>query len=292
MLKYYFKIVQFYETLINLVIVFILNIKYIHSKTIYPKRKYDSIQILGNGPSLINDLPKILATRKNCSIMVVNSFASSKLFEKIKPEYYIVVDPAFFSIPKNERIKKVQNSFHDSIVKKTSWNLNLLIPTTAKNSSFIEEIVSSNSFIKITYFKHIPIIGGVKRLNNFLFTFDLATPFYMNILIAAIFNSLKMRYNKIVVWGADHSWHEDYVLGADNYIYRSDKHFYSKDPKGNLIVLTKADGSPQRVHEEFYNMHAVFKTYHSIQNFSKKIGSKIINSSSKTWIDAFQRIEK
>jgi hypothetical protein len=124
---------QIFETVLNILIISILNVRYLFRKTHYPKRKYDSIQVLGNGPSLKDDIPKILAKRENAAVMVVNTFASTDLFEQLKPEYYVLVDPAFFSPSKRERIKKVQETTSYALIEKTKWEMNLFVPYSAKN---------------------------------------------------------------------------------------------------------------------------------------------------------------
>jgi hypothetical protein len=289
MLKHYYKLVQIFESIINILIVCVLNPIYLFRKISLPRRRNDIIQILGNGPSLNEDISRIVAKRKNTSLMAVNGFADTDLFVKLKPDYYTIVDPTVFLPSTNERIIKFQESTIKALIDKTKWEMNFLVPFSAKKSYFINKLEANNPFIKITYLKNIQIIGGSQRLNNFFFTHNLANPFYMTVLINAIFTSLKMGFNKIIVWGADHSWHENYELGKDNYINRMDKHFSDKNDTGNLIVLKKPDGSPVTVHEEFLNISSVLKVYHSLESFSRKINLKIINLSSKTWIDAFVR---
>ena len=60
MLKYYYKIIQLFETLLNILMVMILNLRYLFYKTRYPKIVHHSVQVLGNGPSLKDDIPEIL----------------------------------------------------------------------------------------------------------------------------------------------------------------------------------------------------------------------------------------
>ena len=292
MLKKYYAIICLFESMLNILIVFILNIVYIFRKTSLPPKKYEKIQILGNGPSLNKDITQIVEKRKNTSLMAVNGFASTNLFVKLKPDYYTIVDSVVFIPPKDERIKKFQESTIKAIIDKTKWEMIFLVPFTAKKSYFINKLEFMNPFIKIVYLKNIPFIGGSKRINSFLFTNNMANPAFQNVLIAAISISLKMHFKKIIIWGADHSWHENLKLTKDNYIHRSDKHFFDKDDSGNLIILRKSNGSPVKVHEEFFNICNVLKVYHSLESFSKKLNCKIINLSSKTWIDAFDRSDK
>ena len=289
MLKHYCKLVQIFESIINILIVCVLNPVYLFRKTSLTSSKHDIIQILGSGPSLNEDIPRIVAKRKNTSLMAVNGFAANDLFNKLKPDYYIIVDPMVFSPSTDERLKKFQESTIKALIDNTKWEMNFLVPFSAKKSYFINKLEDRNSFIRISYIKNIPIIGGLQRINSFLFTSNMANPSYQNVLIAAISTSLKMNFKKIIIWGADHSWHENLKLTRDNYIHRSDKHFFDKNDVGNLIILRKSDGSPVKVHEEFFNIYNVLKVYHSLESFSKKLNCKIINLSSKTWIDAFVR---
>jgi hypothetical protein len=289
MLKYYYKLFQIFESIINILIVCVLNPIYLFREISLLLRRNDIIQILGTGPSLNEDISQIVAKRKNTSLMAVNSFAGNDLFLKLKPDYYIIVDPMAFLPSTDERIKKFQESTIKALIDNTKWEMNFLVPFSAKKSYFMNKIQGRNSFITISYIKNIPIIGGSQRINNFLFTNNMANPSYQNVLIAAIFTSLKMNFNKIIIWGADHSWHENYELSKANYIHRMDKHFSDEHDKGNLIILKKTNGSPVKVHEEFLNISNVLKVYHSLESFSRKLDCKIINLSSKTWIDAFVR---
>jgi len=289
MLKYYYKIIQLLETVLNILMVTILNVRYLFRKTRYPKRKYDSIQVLGNGPSLKDDIPKILARRNNTAVMVVNTFATTDLFEQLKPEYYILVDPAFFSPPKKERIQKIQETTSNALIEKTKWEMNLFVPYSSKKSFFIEKIKKGNKFIKIISFKNIPVIGGANKLNSSFFKYSLANPLFQNVLIAGLFTSLKMQFKTIILWGADHSWHENFKLSDENFIYTPDKHFFDNSSEVKYFMHTHPDGSPKKVHEEFFTVARAFSVYHSIAHFSETINCKVINLSSKSWIDAFNR---
>lgn len=96
MLKHYYKLVQIFESIINILIVCVLNLIYLFRKISLPRRRNDIIQILGNGPSLNEDISQIVAKRKNTSLMAVNGFAGTDLFIKLKPDYYTIVDPTVF----------------------------------------------------------------------------------------------------------------------------------------------------------------------------------------------------
>ena len=54
--------------------------------------------ILGNGPSLSDDLPRLIARREYEAkdFMAVNFFAEDDRFEVVRPGYYVLSDPMFF----------------------------------------------------------------------------------------------------------------------------------------------------------------------------------------------------
>lgn len=290
MLQYYLKIIELFESLLNFLIVIIsLPLNLINRRKIKTVKEEQNIHILANGPSLKDDFPLILSELcDQDSVMAVNSFATTSLYEKVKPDYYVIVDPAFFmtkNIPHN--IIKVQKNVVDAIKEKTVWNLKLIVPNAAKKNSHFKKIYE-NKNVTIIYFKGTTILGGREKLNTFFFKSNLANPLFQNVLISSIFFSLRMRFKNIYIWGADHSWHTEYVLGKDNILYTPDKHFYSAS-EVKFKPHLRTDGTPVRIHEEFANLSRTFRTYHSLQLFAKSIKCNVINKSSITWIDAFLR---
>lgn len=270
-------IVSFFKSIINLsVVVFSLP-----STLVIRKNRIQgkgTIHILGTGPSLKKDYSAFLSgLSESDSLMVVNLFAITDLYEELKPQYYIIADPSFFTAEKNETVS--------ALVSKTEWNVELFIPYTARKSPLICTI-KKNKFIHVNYLLNSPVFEGYDSINQFLYKHDMANPPYRNVLIAATFYCIKMRFSKIVIWGADHSWHEDLVLGNDNIVYIVDKHFYGENRK--FAHLNKY-GNHIKVHEEFFTIARALKVYHSLERFSRLYNCKIVNKSSKTWIDAFSR---
>lgn len=56
-----------------------------------------SVLILGNGPSLAEDLPRLIARGEHTAkdIMAVNYFALDERFTTVRPAYYVLSDPMF-----------------------------------------------------------------------------------------------------------------------------------------------------------------------------------------------------
>lgn len=287
MLACYYKFMCLVETILNIIIVSILNIKYLYRKTYYPPKKSDTIQILGNGPSLNNDIPKIFAKRLNNSLMVVNTFATTELFDQIKPEYYIIVDPAFFSPSENERIRKIQETTQKSLIDKTKWDLTLFVPFSSKKSNFIKELEKGNEFIRIIYFKNIPVIGGSDKINTFLFKNNLANPLFQNVLIAGIFIGIKMKFSNIHLFGADHSWLTNLKVLDDNSVILNDKHITQNNT--NYTILYEENGDNKKLHKFLFQIASMFREYHSLFLYSKKMTISIKNHTEDSYIDAFEK---
>lgn len=276
----------FFKSLVNILVVIL------HLPGLFRVRKMGiringRIHVLGNGPSLKDDYPALLSDlSESDSIMVVNSFACTDYFEKLKPQYYILVDPAFFIETTDERIKGLQKSISDALILKTQWPLHLLLSHAARKSPFVKRLMENKNIV-LDFIRVVPVYDGSESLNRLFYKYDLATPPFRNVLIAAIFFCIKMSPKEIVIWGADHSWHEDLVLGRDNVLYVKDKHFYEGNPK--MMAHRNKFGEPIKVHEMFTILARALKIYHVLEAFSHLYNCRIVNKSSITWIDAFVR---
>lgn len=290
MLEKYFKIVNIFQLILNLIIVIVKLPSHIKSRKIMKSNHKSTLNILGNGPSLKDDYSKLISKNlSDCDYMAVNSFATTDMYEMIKPTYYVICDPTFFSNEVIDNFRALQNEVFTAINEKTKWNLTLFVHSNAqKHSPFIS--ILNNKNVTIHFINNIPVIDGSQKVNNFLFKYQLANPLFQNVLVAAIYIGIQLKYSTIYIWGADHSWHEDFILGKDNILYTPDKHFYDTDEKFQPHI--NAEGKPIKVFEEFSSLARVFKIYVSLQSYSEYVNCKIINRSSKTWIDAFQRDEE
>lgn len=291
MLIIYFKLIQVIESLINLILVLVyIVIRFVNGQHIVKNNRFNQlINILGNGPSLKQDEPKIIeqTSKSGNFVMVVNMFATTELFEKIKPNFYIIADMAFFQKTKSGRIEFQKEKLFSDLEKKTSWSMDLMIPRSAKNSNVLNKL-KNNKLIRFSYYNNYPIMGGFQNLNNLFFKFNLANPLYQNVLIAAIFSSMKLGFKNIYLWGADHSWHEGFKINNDNQISTLDLHFYD-EKQTNGFVHCKHDGTQINVFEEFSMLSRTFQVYHCIEKYAKTVGVKIINRSYISWIDAFEK---
>ena len=96
-----------------------------------------------------------------------------------------------------------------------------------------------------------------------------------------------MKYKNIFLYGADHSWHEDLKINSGNQVDVNHTHFYDKEKV--VMPMYKLEGKPFYMHEILRKLHLAFKAYHTIKKYAVSRQTKIINSSEKSYIDAFEK---
>jgi hypothetical protein len=238
--------------------------------------------ILANGPSLKFTLFKIEKLGFKGQVMCVNQFSSSDYFEKIKPPFYVLLDPAFTDIE-----HEAANRAIDNLIKKTEWPLQLLMPASFKKNNSFQERITKNKNLKAIYFNYT-IAKGFDFITFWLYRKNLAMPQSQNVLMAAIFSSILIGFKKVYISGADHSWHEGYNLSESGELSYIDTHFYG-EKQFELGYFVKKNES--FLAQQFISLHKVFKGYEIINKFAKVLGAKIFNVSEKSYIDVFEKIK-
>jgi hypothetical protein len=246
--------------------------------------------VLGNGPSLLATLEKeaeYLKGRKTCC---VNQFLQSAYFEIIKPDYYVLVDPAFLKKGASDRINNIIVSMVNGFKQKVSWPMVLFLPVSAKNTDHsFTELTQSNTHIKICYVNLVSI-DCYRKIKYWFYKKNLAMPLILNVLVAALFICLNLGFKTIFLTGADLSWHEDIFVGEDNVVYLRDKHFY--DDALHFPVPFYKDIHEDKVfsmNELFLALSQMYLGFTELESYSKQCGKKIINISVKSNIDSFER---
>ena len=245
------------------------------------KRTHDRIFIIGNGPSLIKDLVKYREAMMKSDRLAVNFMGVTELFEELKPNVYVLVDPEFLKpMSKVRDILQAKMQTLRSRIKSATWPITVVMPYGAKGGEFVNE-VSANSLVKMVYFDdRVPLPPDTKDFAGM--DRNRYWPPTMNVLNAAIYAAIVWRYPEIMIVGADNSFIADLrVDQRDNRLYRDDTHYYgtSKVYFANPITLG----------EEFANLSLAFKFYNKLREFADWAGVRVINATDYSWIDAFER---
>ena len=241
--------------------------------------------ILGNGPCLTQDIEKhfdfIASKKKFC----VNLFALSNEYELIKPEYYVLAAPEFWLAKTTDYLINERYKLSDSFVSKTTWPMKLFIPFAAKGSELCKKVIT-NKNIELVYYNNTPV-EGMSGIINLLFKANLGMPRPHNVLIPTIYLAMNIGFKKIIILGADHSWHEGIKVDGSNKPTVNHEHFYDK--REVRMPMYKLDGMQYFIHDIFCKLHYAFKGYFILSSYADYMKVDILNASSKSYIDAFKK---
>ena len=111
-----------------------------------PRLVYSNINngkalILGTGPSMA-DFLNTSTLLHEVDLICVNDFALSEFYERIKPSYYVLVDPSYWREPSyvNETDLNLRNKLFDRIEKVTNWDITFIIPSIAFTNHFFQNV--------------------------------------------------------------------------------------------------------------------------------------------------------
>lgn len=252
------------------------------------KRAY----VLGNGPSLRNDLPRLGKVIKGqagddseCDVWVVNNFCFSREFYEIKPSFYVLADSAYWCSDVSDELAAARLDFVRSL-KEVSWLLTLLVPRFANNSELVREL-SGLSSLKIVYYNLCPV-DGFDCVSYYACDKGFGMPTPYNVLVAALSLSIGAGYQEIVIAGADHSWHEQ-IKESDGRTLVKQEHFY--DDAASAQPMYKAKDNAFTIGDMFLQWGSAFKKYEFLQRYADHKKVAIFNVSSRSYIDSFVRCE-
>ncbi|MCM1450277.1 MAG: hypothetical protein NC082_08030 [Clostridiales bacterium] len=233
--------------------------------------------IMGNGPSLNKVIEQRDSLLKGRDTMAVNFAANTPQFFDIKPRYYTLADPHFFSSPNDPNVSSLMAN-----LKKVDWPMTLFIPC---KPSMVESLIG-NDRIKIMRFNAIGIEGS-HWLCRIAFNNKWGMPRPRNVLIPSIMIGIWLGYKEIFLVGADHSWTRSLWVDDNNRVVTNLPHYYADNDHEQSRV--KALYSDIPLHALFHSYYVAFKAYHEIEFWARTRGVNIYNSTPQSFIDAFER---
>jgi hypothetical protein len=243
--------------------------------------------ILGNGPSLKENVLNDLDLLKTKELFVVNDFAKSKYFEILKPKYYVLLDPSYWNSSTYKELFddciKVLNTIQD----KTDWPMFLMVPTEAHRVSLIKDIFNKNKNITIISFNSTSVTG-FQWFRFFAYKNYLGIPPVNNVVGACIYIAINMQYPEINILGADHSWTQDLIVNDKNLVCCVNPHFFD-DEDGHYLPHKTVNGNFYTMHRLLRDYALMFEGYHTLRIYAESRKIKILNRCKKSFIDAFER---
>ena len=247
--------------------------------------KEEKIFVLGNGPSLTNDI-KLLPDGSN--FFCVNNFSTSSYYRLLKPKYYLFLDSYFFSEISHQDWVEQRNKTFDAINKQTNWSMTIYVPSWA-NSKFIEASIN-NKFIKIIKLRVGEFDVGSKVINKLAYNTGIFGPHQVNVLIYAVYISIWLKAKQIVLLGADTSFHSEVSVDQfTNELYMNFNHFNDK-PSKKLLMKNPCKTQPFNMFEIMDTCAKTFCAHDMLNYFAKSKSCKIYNASSYSLIDSYERM--
>ena len=230
------------------------------------------------------------ALRGHYAISFVNSACLSPTFLTLKPERMFLIDPAFFQGHPAAAGGGVSSSGVERtlarIADATVWPMKLIIPWHYRNSPSVKRL-QANANIAIVGLPVFNARGGNKLFKKLGLRLGVLNPVYQNVLIAALFYSLKSGHARTIIWGGHHSWLAEVAVDGHNRVLHSVRH---SDEQHIGIPLVDMDGSPRLYHTYLQQLATVFEQYHVIQDYTLGTDQMVVNATEGSFIDAFERI--
>jgi len=250
----------------------------------------DACYILGNGPSLNKDIEKCKIRSESKNLIVVNSFASSDLYTKLMPNYYVLADPAYYIDSLDQQVLLSINKFFVDLKEKSTWPIILFVPFEGQKR--IQNLLKENTNITVTGFNKVNTWKGFKWFDRWVYNHQWAIVSGYNVIMTALHIAIAAGFNIIYLLGVDHTWHKNVVVSENNLLYEYDTHFYDKESMKPTPVLIEEPNKVRflKLHELLNILNKAFETYHYIEDYAKYKKVKIFNCTSDSYIDAFERI--
>jgi len=250
--------------------------------------------LLGNGPSLAQDLNK-LELKNYESVAAVNFFAATEWFDVVKPSYYFVQDTYWFD--ENNLREKASLTF-DAIRKKLSWEMDFFYPAEFSRSTVISEL-SEIPGLNLRPLRHhswppfASLVSAVDLLPQFsssnrkivhrLWDMKLASVPPVGVVSNALFELILSGSKKIDILGLDMSMVLDLRVDSDGSTQFLPKHFY-----GTAVTPETPLARTNTMSNSYIKIAKKFESFYLLEGYARHRGCVVRNLSSFTLLDAFR----
>ena len=280
----------------NFVLTCLTLLKIVLMSNIFIKRIWPTINnsdecvILGNGPSLKVFLSKKSDFLKNKDLFVVNFFWKSEFFEILKPKYYMILSTNYWAQGKIDYNDKERKQTFRNIAEKTNWDMTLFVPNIAKKNENWRSEIDLNKNIKVVYLNITPV-EGFQNFSFFCFKRNLGMPRPHNVLIPCIKISIELKYKKVYLLGADHSWLKELFVAENNEVYLTQKHFYDALNAKPELMYQGTTNKKRNLAQVLMKFVHSFNSYYILNNYATKNKVKVLNATKGSFLDAFERVD-
>ncbi len=254
-----------------------------------PEDKRKEAVILANAPSLKKSIEEYKEFLQDKDLFAVNFFWKSEYFLELKPKHYIILSTNYWAEGKTDINDKGRKETFKKLVELTTWPMYLYVPTIAKKHKAWKELIARNPNIKVHYLNITPV-EGFQWLNFWLYRHNLGMPRPHNVLIPSIKLAIEMQYEKVYLFGAEHSWLQSIYVAENNKVYLVQRHFYDKKAPKAEVMYKGTTNEERNLADVLTKFVYTFQSYYELEDYARKNGVKILNATKDSYIDAFDRI--
>ena len=244
--------------------------------------------VLATGPSLTIDQEKYKSDIADNDVLVMNQFVESDVFERIRPEIYLLVDMLYFRDLDllQPIVREKMERLREALLRKVRWPMVLIVPDVAKESDLLN-VIKGNSCIKVVYYNSRPPLA-YNRIGLFLLSKGYVSPPAQTVACVAACLGVLLKYDEIWMLGIDTSMHT--MMRVDqktNEMYIENSHFYGKkrEPIFNA-------GNPAKASYWLGCASRMLAGYEVVRKLADYSGVHVINATSFSWVDSLERAER
>ena len=265
-----------------------------------PGADADRLVVLGNGPSLADDLPHLLDRAAAgpggdvpapdegpaCDFLAVNYFACSEAFERLHPAYYVLSDPIFFrSSGQSERVA----ALYETLTRKVTWPMTLYVQYY-NPEGFDYRAALPNERIRIVPY-HTQPYRGFRWLEFRLYRRGLGSANFGTVVQHGEYVGLLLGYRELHLYGVDHTLTEGLTVDAENRLCRLERHFYDGGAAEARPMYVNATRPPRPYTMASYmaELAELFRGHEVMRAYADWLGARIVNHTRGSMIDAYER---
>ena len=248
----------------------------------------DELALLANGPSLADELPRLLAgARAGCDFLAVNYFAEHEAFERLRPAYYVLSDPQFFrASAQRDRVA----ALYRTLARKVTWPMTLYVQYY-NPERFDYRAALPNGHIRIVPF-HTQPYRGFRRLEFWLYRHGLGSANFGTVVQVCEYVALLLGYKTLELYGVDHTLLDGLSVDDENRLCRADRHYYDDTPAVPKPIFQKVPHRPYTMAVYLAEVAELFRGHEALRDYARSLGARIINRTEGSMIDAYERERK
>lgn len=245
--------------------------------------------ILGNGPSLSEQMPRLIESEAwmQGDIMAVNFFSLSEEFTTLKPKYYTLSDPQFFR--KAGRSSRVE-AMYKALAEKVSWPMTLYVQYYNPEKFDYAAAVGHNPNIRIVKF-HTTVFRGFRSVEFWCYRRGLGSGNFGTVVQNGEFIAMLLGYRTIELYGVDHTLLEGLMVDDKNRLCRVQSHYYDTQPAEPEPIFVNATNPPRPYTMASYLAETaeLFRGHEVLADYARTQGVRVINRTKGSMIDAYER---